>query len=73
MQSRSLSKNKDAQIVQGALLFGAALTGMSQAECPETQVWRSVGNAAQAELYGVNGLVQEHICKVKLQNSSSDI
>lgn len=46
------------------------LTGMSQAECPETQVGRSVGNAAQAVLYGVNDLVQQHICKVKLQNSS---
>lgn len=39
---------------------------MSQAECPETQVGCCVRNAAQAVLYCVNGLVQEHIRKVKL-------
>lgn len=39
-------------------LFVIVLTGMSQAECPETQVGCSVGNAAQAVLYGVDGLVQ---------------
>lgn len=40
---------------------------MSQAEGPEAQVRRRVGDAAQAELNGVDGLVQEHVCKVKLQ------
>lgn len=48
------------------LLLVTALTGMSQAERPETQVGCCVRNAAQAVLYGVNGLVQEHIRKVKL-------
>lgn len=47
-----------------------ALTSVSQAERPESQVGRSVGDAAQAVLDGVNGLVQEYICKVKLQNNS---
>lgn len=46
------------------------LTGMSQAEGPETQVGRGVGNAAQAELYGVNGLVQELISKIKLEEKT---
>lgn len=44
---------------------------MSQAEGPETQVRRSVGNATQAELNGVDGLVQQHVGKVKLQKSNS--
>lgn len=47
------------------------LTGMSQAEGPETQVGRGVGNAAQAELYGVNGLVQELISKIKLEEKNN--
>lgn len=42
---------------------------VSQAEGPETQVRRCVGNATQAELDGVDGLVQQHVGKVKLQNA----
>lgn len=46
---------------------------MSQAESPETQVGRRVGDAAQAVLDGVNGLVQQHVRKVKLQNGRKKI
>lgn len=67
------AQQKSVETARDALLFVTALTGMSQAERPETQVWCSVGNAAQAVLYGVNGLVQEHVGKVKLQNSSNNI
>lgn len=41
-------------------------TCMSQAESPEPQVGRGVGDAAQAVLDGVNGLIHCHIRKVKL-------
>lgn len=42
------------------------LTGMCQTQSPEAQVGGCVGDAAQAVLYGVNRLVQEHVPKVKL-------
>lgn len=45
------------------------LTGVSQAESPEPQVGGRVGDAAQAELYSVDGLMQELVCKVKLRES----
>lgn len=44
------------------------LTGMCQTQSPEAQVGGCVGDAAQAVLYGVNRLVQEHIPKVKLKD-----
>lgn len=43
------------------------LTCMGQTEGPESQVGGSVGDAAQAVFYGVDGLVDCHISKVKLQ------
>lgn len=55
--------------MKGALYYSlVALTGVSQAERPQAQVRRSVGNAAQAVLYGVDSLMHQHVCKVKLQN-----
>ena len=39
---------------------------MSQTEGPEPQIGGSVGYTAQAELYGVDGLMHSHIPKVKL-------
>lgn len=48
---------------------GCALTSMSQAERPEAQVRRRVGDAAQAVLDGVDGLVQQHVCQVKLRKA----
>jgi len=39
---------------------------MSQAEGPETQVGGRVGDAAQTVLYGVDGLVDSDVPKVKL-------
>lgn len=43
-----------------------SLTGMGQAQGPEAQVGRGVGDAAQAELDGVDGLMHEHLGKNKL-------
>lgn len=40
---------------------------MGQAEGPEAQVGRRVGDAAQAVLDGVDGLVHHGVPKVKLQ------
>lgn len=40
---------------------------MGQTEGPESQVGGSVGDAAQAVFYGVDGLVDCHVSKVKLQ------
>lgn len=39
---------------------------MSETQGPESQVGSSVGDAAEAVLYGVNGLMHRHIRKVKL-------
>lgn len=39
---------------------------MCQTEGPETQVRGRVGDAAQAVLYGVDGLVHENIGSIKL-------
>lgn len=39
---------------------------MGQAEGPEPQVGRSVGDTAQAVLNGVDGLVDHGVAKVKL-------
>ena len=40
---------------------------MSQGQSPETQVGSSVGDTSQAELNGVDGLVDEHFSKLKLE------
>ena len=45
---------------------GTQLTGMCQTESPQAQVGSRVGDAAKAVLNGVDGLVQEHVPKVKL-------
>lgn len=45
------------------------LTGVSEAQSPETQVGGCVRDAAQTELYGVNCLMQENIPKIKLQGN----
>lgn len=39
---------------------------MSKTEGPQTQVRGSVGDAAQTVLYGMDGLVHEHIGCIKL-------
>lgn len=39
---------------------------MSQAEGPEAQVGSCVGDASQTVLYGVDGLVNSYVTKVKL-------
>lgn len=44
----------------------ALLTCMSQAEGPEAQVGSCVGDTSQTVLYGVDGLVDSHVTKVKL-------
>jgi len=62
-----------SKVANGKVVAVPALTGVSQAQSPETQVRRGVGDAAQAVLDGVNGLVQEHIRKVKLQNKPRNI
>lgn len=46
--------------------YTVVLTGMCQAQSPEPQVGRCVGDATQAVLYSVDGLMQKLICKVKL-------
>ena len=40
---------------------------MGEGECPESQVGGRVGDGAQAILYGMNGLVDEHLTELKLQ------
>lgn len=45
---------------------GTTLTGMGQAERPEPQVGRGVGDAAQAVLDGVDRLVHEDLGEVKV-------
>lgn len=42
------------------------LTSMSKTQGPKSQVGSSVGDAAEAVLYGVYGLMHRHIGKVKL-------
>lgn len=42
------------------------LTCMSQAEGPEAQIGSCVGDASQTVLYGVDGLVDSYVTKVKL-------
>lgn len=44
----------------------ARLTCMSQTEGPESQIGGGVGDAAQAVLDGVDGLMHRHIGEVKL-------
>lgn len=39
---------------------------MGQAQGPESQVGGSVGDATQTVLYGVDGLVNSHVSKIKL-------
>lgn len=47
------------------------LTCVCQTESPESEVRGSVGDAAQAVLYGVDGLMHEHVCNIKpLQDST---
>lgn len=50
----------------------STLTGVSQTESPEPQVGRRVGDAAQAKLDGVDRLMQELICKVKLREQQNE-
>lgn len=50
-------------------MYCVPLTCMCQTESPKSEVRGGVGDAAQAVLYGVDGLVQEHVRKVKLQIS----
>lgn len=57
--------------VPGAGVPSRTLTRVGQAERPEAQVRRRVGDAAQAELDGVDGLVQQHVCQIKLQKRDS--
>lgn len=47
------------------------LTCMSQAQSPEPQVRRRVGDATQTKLYCVDGLMQELVCKVKLRQQQN--
>lgn len=42
---------------------------MRQAECPEPQVGRSVGDAAKAVLDGVDGLRHQDLPEVKLRDN----
>lgn len=44
----------------------SGLTCMSQTEGPESQIRGRVGDAAQAVLDGVDGLMHEHVCSVEL-------
>lgn len=46
--------------------YDVSLTCMGKAERPEAQVGSRVGNAAQTVLYGMDGLVDSYITKVKL-------
>ena len=47
------------------------LTSVSQRESPESQVGSSVGDTAQTKLNGVDGLVDEHLSKIKLKQTTS--
>ncbi len=53
-------------IVSGCVSGLVSLTCVCQTESPESQVRGGVGDAAQAVLYGVDGLMHEHICHIKL-------
>ena len=50
-----------------------ALTSMSQAESPQTQVGCSVGDGTQAVLNGVDGLVNKRLREIKLSMISPSI
>lgn len=63
-------REKLFQCVRRWLLMQITLTCMCKAQSPEPQVGGRVGDAAQTKLYRVDGLVQELICKVKLQKQS---
>lgn len=47
------------------------LTCMSQTEGPEAQVGGCVGDAAKTVLYGMDGLVDSYVPKVKLSERQS--
>lgn len=42
-----------------------SLTCMCQTKSPESEVRGGVRDAAQAVLYGVDGLMHEHVCSIK--------
>ena len=46
---------------------------MRQTESPESEVRGCVGDAAQAVLYGVDGLMHEHLCSIKLMQKAQSI
>ena len=46
------------------------LTSVSKGQCPESQVGGGVGDAAQTKLNGVDSLVDEHLSKLKLKQST---
>lgn len=50
----------------------STLTCVSQAESPEPQVGGRVGDAAQAKLDGVDGLMQQLVCKVELREQQNE-
>ena len=51
---------------QARVCVCVVLTCVGQAEGPQPQVGGGVGDAAQAVLYGVDGLVHEYIGSIKL-------
>ena len=61
-----------SDIIQQGNFILVQFTCMCQAECPQAEVARSVGDASQAELNGVNGLEHELVCKIKLEGSGSN-
>lgn len=47
-------------------VYCVQLTRMCQTKSPKSEVRGGVGDAAQAVLNGVDGLMHEHVCSVKL-------
>ena len=49
------------------------LTCMCETESPESEVGCGVGNTSQAELNGVDSLVDKHLAKVKLKQKKHSV
>ena len=49
------------------------LTGVSQTQCPQSQVGSRMWHTAQTELNGVNGLVDYHLAQFELKQNKIQV
>lgn len=61
---------KNKQWILDILSKWVKLTCVGETKSPQSEIWGSVGDTAQAILYRVNGLMNEHLTHVKLKSKS---